>query len=161
MQTYLDCVFAIFLVMRSIARLSFLCAWVVSLAILDLVKINGIFPKLREDEGHRVLDPESLPFERRACLELLVVLDGIGYFATALRSFFVDRVVEVAGPFIADSHGKKKRFNGSCPRSSPLQRNVRCLAVKCRALSVRSSEKKNGGDYGIRTHDPLLAKQVL
>ena len=78
--------------------------------MLDLIKINGVFPKLREDKSHRVLDPESLPFERRACLELLVVLDGIGYFATALRSFFVDRIVEVAGPFVTDSHGKKKRF---------------------------------------------------
>ena len=159
-QTYLECVLAIFFVMRSIARLSFLCAWVVSLAILDLVKINGIFPKLREDESHRVLDPESLPFERRACLELLIVLDGIGYFATALRSLLVDRVVEVAGPFIADSHGKKKRFNGSCPRSSSLQRNVRCLAITPYAIGSLVGEK-NGGDYGSRTHDPLLAKQVL
>lgn len=126
--------------------------------MLDLVKINGVFPELRQNEGHRVLDPESLPFERRACLELLIVLDGIGYFATAFRSFLIDRIVEVAGPFIANSHGIEKKITEN-PRSSPLQRNVRCLAV-CRALSVRSSEK-NGGDYGIRTHDPLLAKQVL
>jgi hypothetical protein len=109
-QTYLDCVLAIFFVMRSIARLSFLCAWVVSLAMLDLVKINGVFPELCENEGHRVLNPESLPFERRACLELLIVLDGIGYFATALRSFLIDRIVEVAGPFIADSHGIEEKI---------------------------------------------------
>gem|GEM_PF-4205093 len=81
--------FRIFFVIRSTARLSFLCAWVVRRAILDFVNVYRIFSELKENSFESVFKPSCLSLKRDAFLELLVVPYSIYYFVSGFSSFYV------------------------------------------------------------------------
>lgn len=100
--------FLIFRVMRITARLSFLCAWVVSRAILNFVNVYGILFELLENDSNGIRKPFRLSFKSNAFLEFLVVLDSIRYLISRFCPFDIYGVVELSRSFIAKSHRTRK-----------------------------------------------------
>lgn len=74
------------------------------MACLDFVRINRILLELRKNELNRIFEPKSLPFDRDASLELLVVLDRVSDLTTRIYTLAFYRVYHVTGSFIAKSH---------------------------------------------------------
>jgi hypothetical protein len=110
-------VFCIFLLMRVIAFLSFLCAEEVRRGIsqykleykkLDLCRVNSVLFEFSKNHCESIFKPKSLSFERHTFLEFLIMLNCMLDFLSRICSFPLYRVNHASRTLISDSHKKDK-----------------------------------------------------
>ncbi len=93
------------------ARRSFLCAWVVSLGILDFIRINRVLLEFLRYKFESILEPEGFPFKGKSFLEILKMLNSIFDLLSRSSSLPINGIDILTRSLVSESHRGNNKDN--------------------------------------------------